>query len=207
MNPYSPLLLLLWKANIDIQFVSESSLALAHYVSGYVTKAEHSHMQEIWQEVSDNRSIYSRLWSFGIRSLRVRECGLYEASDLLLGDHLTEKSDTVIWIDVSMPQKRNRRIKNHKELEELAKHDPNTEDIFEKNVIDNHYPQRPQNLEDVCLYDFIANYTRQKNSSGDIEYIKLTKPRLPNHKLFDPAIENHAERGLLLLPTVAVYPI
>lgn len=66
VNPYSPLLLLLWKANIDIQFVSESSLALAYYVSGYVTKAEHSHMQEIWQEVSDNRSIYSRLWSFGI---------------------------------------------------------------------------------------------------------------------------------------------
>ena len=38
VNDYNPLLLLLWKANMDIQFVSESSLALAHYVSGYVTK-------------------------------------------------------------------------------------------------------------------------------------------------------------------------
>ena len=37
---FNPLLLMLWKANIDIQFVAESSLALAHYVSGYVTKAE-----------------------------------------------------------------------------------------------------------------------------------------------------------------------
>ena len=44
INDYSPLLLLLWKANIDIQFVAESSLALAHYVSGYVTKAEKSSM-------------------------------------------------------------------------------------------------------------------------------------------------------------------
>ena len=40
VNNYNPLLLMLWKTNIDIQYVAESSLALAHYVSGYVTKAE-----------------------------------------------------------------------------------------------------------------------------------------------------------------------
>ena len=111
VNDYNPLLLMLWKANIDVQFVAESSLALAHYVSGCVTKAERSNMQEIWQEVSENKSVYSRLWSFGIRSSRFRECGLYKASDLLLGDHLSEKSDTVKWIDVSMPHRRNRRLK------------------------------------------------------------------------------------------------
>ena len=64
-------------------------------MSVVVTKAECSNMQEIWQEVSESKSIYSHLWSFGIRSLRFHECGLYEASDLLLGDHLSEKSDTV----------------------------------------------------------------------------------------------------------------
>ena len=47
VNDYNPLLLMLWKANMDIQFVSESSLALAHYVTGYVTKAERSNMQEL----------------------------------------------------------------------------------------------------------------------------------------------------------------
>ena len=123
-DDYNPLLLLLWKANSDIQFVAESSLALAHYISGYVTKVEKSSMQEIWQEVNDNKSIYSQLWSFGVWcmvygvwSLRSREWGLYEASDLLLGDHLTEKSATVKWIDVSMPQKRSRKLKDHSELE------------------------------------------------------------------------------------------
>ena len=54
VNDYNPLLLLLWKANIDIQFVAESSLALVHYVSGYITKAERSNMHDIWQEVSEN---------------------------------------------------------------------------------------------------------------------------------------------------------
>ena len=86
VNDYNPLLLLLRKANIDIQFVAESSLALAHYVSGYVTKAENVPCKSIWQQISDNKSIYGRLWNFGVRSLRFRECGLYEASDLLLGE-------------------------------------------------------------------------------------------------------------------------
>ena len=194
VNDYNPLLLMLWKANMDIQFVAESSLALAHYVSGYVTKAERSNMQEIWEEVSESKSIYSRLWSFGIRSLRFRECGLYEASDLLLGDHLNEKSDTVKWIDVSMPHKRNRRLINHKVLQEIAKHNPGSEEIFEDNLIDTFYPQRPANLENLCLYDFVAYYDWQgKDDNGNRKYRKLTKPRLPNHKLFDPETEAQRE--------------
>ena len=55
--------------------------------------------REIWQEVSDDKSI---------------DGGLYEESDLLLGDHLTEKSDTVQSIDVSMPHMRSRKLKDHK---------------------------------------------------------------------------------------------
>ena len=67
--------------------MAESSLALSHYVTGYVTKAEKSSMQEVWQEFGESGSIYSHLWKLGMRALRSRECGLYEASDLLLGDH------------------------------------------------------------------------------------------------------------------------
>ena len=131
INNYNPLLLLLWKANMDLQFVGESTLAIAHYVTGYVTKAEKSNMQELWQEVSSHNSVYSKLWSFGVRSLRSRECGLYEASDLLLGDHLCGKSKTVKWIDVSLPQNRERRLMNHSKLVEMRERDPNSTDIFE----------------------------------------------------------------------------
>ena len=191
VNDYNPLLLMLWKANIDVQFVSESSLALAHYVSGYVTKAEKSSMQEIWDQVSESKSVYSRLWSFGVRSLRSRECGLYEASDLLLGDHLTEKSDTVKWVDVSMPHKRKRRLKDHKQLEELARSDPDTDDIYEESLLETHYPQRPDRLADVCLYDFVTKYDWQtKDKNGERKYSLLSKPRLLNHRLYDPQKEN-----------------
>ena len=194
VNDYNPLLLLLWKANMDIQFVSESSLALAHYVSGYVTKAERSNMSEIWQEVSESKTIYGRLWSFGVRMLRSRECGLYEANDLLLGDHLFEKSDAVQWIDVSMPHKRNRRLKDHSELLEMESTDPDSENIFKESLYSNYYPDRPEELQDLCLHDFVANFDWYgKDSKGQRKYRKLGKPRLVNHKIFDPEKEDHRE--------------
>ena len=61
----------------------------------------------------------------------VPECGLYEASNLLLGDHLTEKSVTVKWVDAAMLQKRKRRLKSHKKLVEVEKLDPSSTDILE----------------------------------------------------------------------------
>ena len=194
VNDYNPLILLLWKANMDIQFTAESSLTLAHYVTGYVTKAEKSNMQDVWQEVNANSSIYSKLWSFGIRSLRSRECGLYEASDLLLGDHLTEKSVTVKWIDVAMPHKRKRRLKSHTQLVEMEKNIPSSTDILEGSVVDIYYPTRPEELENVCLYDFVKWYAYSgTRDNGTRVYQKLQKPILPNHKLFDPSIENQRE--------------
>ena len=59
VNDYNPLLLLLWKASADIQFVSESSLALAHYVSGYVTKAERKHERNM----AGSERVQDNLWS------------------------------------------------------------------------------------------------------------------------------------------------
>jgi hypothetical protein len=80
INNYNPLLLML---NMDLRYVGESSLAIAQYVTGYMTKAERSNTQVLWNEVSSHTSLYSKLWSFGVHSLRSRECGMYEASDLL----------------------------------------------------------------------------------------------------------------------------
>lgn len=124
VNDYNPLLLMLWKANMDIQFIVNSSLALAHYVMGYVTKGERSNMQELWQEVGASKSIYSRLWSFGIRSLKSRECGLYEAYDLILGYHLCEKSVVTNWIDAKWPHKRKHRMIDYGKLQLLWQSDP-----------------------------------------------------------------------------------
>ena len=98
----------------------------------------------------------------------------------------------------------NRCLINHKLLQEIAKHNPDSEEIFEDNLIDTFYPQRPAS-ENVCLHDFVAYYDWQgKDDNGNRKYRKLTKPRLPNHKLFDS--ENEAQRedyyySLILLLT------
>ena len=119
--------------------------------------------------------------------MRSRECGLYEASDLLLGEQLCGKSGCVKWIDAALPHKRKRRVKDHKKLQDLHSRDPQSSDIFESNVIDTYYPQRPSSMENVCLYDFVREYDRcGADEEGVPVYIKRSKPYLPNHRLYDP---------------------
>ena len=203
VNDYNPLIFLLTKANMDIQFIAESSLALAHYVTGYVTKAEKSSMQELWQEVSSNKNICSRLWSFGVRSLRSKECGMYEASDLLLGEHLYEKSDGVKWVDASLPHKRKRRVKSHLYLKQVGEKDPDSTDIYEDNLIEDIYPKRPTKMDDVCLYDFVKHNTYSgKNDDGKRTFSSRNKPIIPNHAIYDPEKDGQKDSyyySLLLL--------
>ena len=152
INAYNPLLMLLWKANMNIQYVAGSTGALSTYVTGYITKAEKSHMQKIWEAISSQKSLYSRLFSFSVRSLHSRECSLYKASDILLGDHLFGKSDMVQWVDVNQSEKRKRRLKAYSEFQSM---NPDFTNIFEPNLLDNHYPNRPKELDHVCLHEYV----------------------------------------------------
>ena len=137
--------------------------------------------------VSEQETLYKKLWSFGVRSLRSRECGLYEAADILLGDHLSEKSDKVQWIAVEKPEKRKVRVKKYTELQQLAESDPDSNDLYQANLLDNFYPNRPATLHDVCLYDFVKWYHKgDMDAYGQRQYVKLQKPIIPNHRIYDP---------------------
>lgn len=121
-------------------------------------------------------------------------------------DHLNEKSNTVTWVDVSIPHKRHRRLKDNKVLEDMAKGQPDSVDIFEDNLIDTYYPQRPQTLEDLCLYDFVANYNCYgMDKDGRRKYTKPTA-----HKALSPqaqtlwSLQRRSERRLLQLSGTAV---
>ena len=148
VNDYNPLLLYLWKSNIDVQYVADASLAISHYVTGYITKAEKS---KNFGMISVSRSHCIRIMEFGIRSLRSHECDLYEEADILLGEYLYEKSDTVQWISVEKPENRKVRVKKYSKLQQLAELDPNSNDLYKDNLIDNFYPNRPVSLGEVCL--------------------------------------------------------
>ena len=115
INDYSPILLLQMEANVDVQYIGESSWSLGKYVTSYVTKAEKVELQDLWQELS-NRSLSSRLWSLGMKALTHRSCGAYEAADRLLSTHLYGKSDSIRFINTNEPSCRNRNLKPYKDL-------------------------------------------------------------------------------------------
>ena len=120
-----------------------------------------------------------------------------------MGDHLCEKSQTVQCIAADLPHKQKRHVRNHNKLKQLLENDPNSVNIFDSNIIDDFYPARPDELEDVCLYDFVKWYVLSEvDSSGNRKYWKLLKPCLPNHRLYDPTKPDQQEDyyySLLLL--------
>jgi len=89
----------------------------------------------------------------------------------LLGEHLYEKSDAVQWISVESPQKRKVRKKGYQELQRMAESDPDSNDLYQANLIDNFYPNRPDSLSHVYLYDFVKWHCR------DDDYVRAGKSK------------------------------
>ena len=85
----------------------------------------------------------------------------------------------------------------------MAKANLDSDDIFEGNLLESFYPERPDAMEDVCLYDFVSKYDYAgTDEDGTRKYKLLNKHRLPNHKIFNPEKEDQKEAyyySLLLL--------
>ena len=62
---------------------------------------------------------------------------------------------------------------------ESAEKRSDSEGIFMEDIVSCSYPNRPDDHEDLCLHDFVANYdSHSKDSHGKHIYRKVTKPRL-----------------------------
>ena len=119
INDYNPATLLVWEGNMDIQFIGEKSAILNWYITKYTTKAEKSHSNAAFAEVTSTKSLASRLWNVALRSLSNRECGAMEVSDTLLGISLYETDPETVfrWADVNMV--RSRKVRNFQEINDL----------------------------------------------------------------------------------------
>lgn len=179
INDYNPAILTAWEGNMDIQYVGEESTLLNWYCTKYVTKSETScgfrvldvnnndvnnndvNNNDVNNNVVNNakddtiKSWRQRIWNFALRCLNMRECGAIEAVETLLGVPLysTDPSTTIRWVDVN--QVRSRKLKTRSEIEIL---DPESTDIFCPSIVDTYYPNRPNELETMCLYDFAKWY-------------------------------------------------
>ncbi|CAL4231362.1 unnamed protein product [Meganyctiphanes norvegica] len=202
INDYNKLLLILWVGNMDIQFISENSYALADYITKYVTKADKSHLSN--EDFGLNDSIISKLWQFALRSLKNREVGAYEASDRFFRDGLYKCSEIFQFVSTFFPQNRTRIMKNLKDLDNA---DPKSKDICNKDMLSCFYPQRPDFLENVSLKKYVETYERAYSATnsciklkGDNGIMKKrSKKALVYHPEFDPRVEPEKYYFSLLL--------
>uniref|UniRef100_A0A1X7T8J9 Uncharacterized protein n=1 Tax=Amphimedon queenslandica TaxID=400682 RepID=A0A1X7T8J9_AMPQE len=70
-------------------------------------------------------------------------------------ESLYMKLETVQYINVCLPHKRSREIKNYSYL---TKMDQSPKDIVNPSIIEDFYPTRLNNMEDSSLYEFVAIY-------------------------------------------------
>ena len=72
--------------------------------------------------------------------------------------------------------------------------DRSSKDIFNPSVLEDFYPTRPNNMEDVSLYEFVANYKFDKiGKVGEREYKHRSEPVFTNHRKFNPMKESERD--------------
>lgn len=167
VNNYNKKALLVWRANMDIQFILDP-YACAKYCVGYMLKAEGGVSKLLRALAADvkrgNTTVQSSLQQFAKILINGGEISAQEAAAFVLSLANICSSRVDIYVNTAEVQDRIGFLKPSAELETL---DDESTDICVKGLLD-HYVQRPEELEDVCLADFASlyNFTKKKPQSG-----------------------------------------
>ena len=164
INNYNPAILKAWKANMDIQYILDA-YACVMYVTSYMMKSERA-MGELLRHVSKECSgedIRTQLRKLGTAFLNHREVSAQEASFRILSMPMKKLSRKCVFINTS-PQ--NERVTMTKPLTSIQELENDEEDVYLINLIDR-YAARPDQLENMCLAEFAANY--------DVKYSKTSE--------------------------------
>lgn len=72
INDYNAAVMLLWRGNMDIQFIGEKSRVLNYYMTKYISKSEREDLKSMFASVNAvYKKRYSRLKSFANKCLQV----------------------------------------------------------------------------------------------------------------------------------------
>ncbi len=202
INDYSPILLYLWGGNVDLQFIGENSECLVDYISKYATKGPKSAMDEFIIEKMVQKSDYSKLMSLAMKMLKTREMGAIEARNFIMAENACKMDVRFQFLNAVFPHKRKRMLKNRHQLKQLPE---GSKDIWNGDWISTWYPNRPDSLKDMSLYEFAKSYDRASNSmvnqmkdKSKLVYLKngqgCMKPRSLLHPIivYGPTIDPYA---------------
>jgi hypothetical protein len=173
VNDYNILLLLLWRGNIDIQFISDINGYLDDYLTPYLTKYDIFDNNEMCQIINNSKSLHSKLKSIALLSMKKRQICIMEACHKLLGYAFYEISQNFKFLGCYLSENRKKKIKLKKDIEEIASVNPTSTDLYYQNILDTYYPNRPNEIKNMCLYDFSSIY----------DYKKLACDNTPLHRM------------------------
>ena len=157
VNNYNEACIRGWRANMDIQYITDI-YQCAMYVVSYISKAHRGISELLANAVKEAKEgnftlketfrHISNCFTNGV------EISAQEAVYILLGMPLRQSSRQVVFINTSPPEERVRLLKPMHEIQQL---DDDDEDIVQSNLIVR-YAKRPRSLDDLCLADWVAFY-------------------------------------------------
>jgi len=175
-----------------------------------MTKHERAEQDDLWHEIfSSTKSLGSNAMSFALQSVKSRQVGAIEADDRLFGHKQISKSRQHRFADLQPPNQTKQMLKTVQDIKKLLDTNPDSQDIFCIHWVLDVYPNRPDELEEVSLYEIMSCYEKEKlppNSTKPLTLKNLSyyfqrrqaKPYIITHQTVNPHQSEKKQRKILL---------
>lgn len=172
VNPFNPVILRHWKANMDIQMIG-GPYGIACYICSYICKAEPDNLKNALAELVSSfrlqqqpKPLKDRMFSIGMCVLKQRTVSAQEAAYGLSDLDFIYTSRETVYLSALPPYKQFKRLRPQEEIDLM---EPNSTNIFYSNIIDD-YHERPYCLENVCLFRYTQWYKKDYSKKLTCSY-------------------------------------
>ncbi|XP_065305470.1 uncharacterized protein [Dermacentor albipictus] len=164
-NAFNPWIAEMLNSNMDLQIILDV-YACAAYVVEYVNKAARGvsslgrAITKMLEEDESKMTYEQAMRKLGVHILNGIEMSAQEAAWMLLQFDMSQTSTDVIFVNTVWPEERVRTRKTKRQMDE-EQLDTTSTDIWRKGVVEK-YEERPPEMEDVTLAEFMTEYNINK---------------------------------------------
>ncbi|XP_053698655.1 uncharacterized protein LOC128745602 [Sabethes cyaneus] len=175
-NSFNPWIARNLLSNMDLQFILDE-YSCAAYVVEYVNKTNRgiSCLQRdliALQEQFPDQDYTELLKKLSIKMLNSVEMSAQEAAWYLLRQPMSEASRAIQFIPTMWPHERTKSRKRNARMDEEGIDDSST-DVWTLNIVQKY--EARLGLDDVCLADFAANYTKERNGTNSYKIRRFSR--------------------------------
>lgn len=185
VNPFNPVILRHWKANMDIQMIG-GPYGIACYICSYICKAEPDNLKNALAELVSSfrlqqqpKPLKDRMFSIGMCVLKQKTLSAQEAAYRLSDLDFICTSRETVYLSALPPYKQFKRLRPQEEIDLM---EPNSTNIFYSNIIDD-YHERPYCLENVCLFRYTQWYKKDYSKKSTNLHLLKSKHYLKKKEI------------------------